>query len=207
MTNGTKEKHSILIGNLDNTPKTPYNDNNSATERCECEMSGQTSAVGLADLVAKIGESYADFDQSVKDLGNKAKGRTGGSKMAGSFMRWIGGSHVTTPRDHLCEELLTKVQSQLEFFSVAMEGAPEEEQRTACGLLADIMLEPVPEQSNATTNLMRRAMASLFQPYLGYLTREKLEQCHQRFTQAYPRRQMLPVERELVKEMERLLAQ
>lgn len=169
-------------------------------------MSEQAALVGLDTLVSKIGECYGEFDQSVKDLGNKAKGRSGGSKMMGSFMRWIGGSHVSTPRDYLCEDLLNKVKSQLEFFDVAMEGAPEGEKQSACALLADIMLQPVPERSNATTSLMRRAMVSLFQPYLVYLTPEKLAQCHADFTAAYPRRQMLPVELELVKEMEHLLS-
>ena len=170
-------------------------------------MSEQAAQVGLEQLAHKVGETYAEFDQQVKDLGNKAKGRSGGSKMAGSFMRWIGGSHVTTPRDYLCEDLHNKVKSQLEFFDLALEGAPAEEQQRACAVLADVMLQSVPWKSNATTSLMRRAMVALFRPYLPYLTREKLAECYERFTQAYPRRQMLPVELELVKEMERLLEQ
>lgn len=168
-------------------------------------MGEQAEAVQLNGLAEKVRETYEEFTQEVKDLGNKAKGRSGGSKMAGSFLRWIGGSHVTTPRDQLCEEFLTKVQSQLEFFTLALEGASAEEAASACAILADVMLAPVPVRSNATTDLMKRAMASQFRPFLGYLTREKLEQCLAQMNGAYKRRDMLPVEKELVQEMERML--
>lgn len=165
-------------------------------------MREQAAAVELEALAAKVQETYEEFTQSVRDLGNKAAGR---SKMGGSFLRWIGGSHITTPRDQLCEEFLTKVQSQLEFFTMAMEGASPEEQARACAVLADVMLQPVPVKSNATTDLMKRAMVSQFRPFLPYLTREKLAECLERMTSAYQRRQMLPVEKELVKAMEDLL--
>ena len=165
-------------------------------------MSEQAGVLELEALAAKVQETYEEFTQSVKDLGNKAVGR---SKMGGSFLRWIGGSHISTPRDQLCEVFLTKVQTQLEFFTTALEGASQEEQARACAVLADVMLQPVPVKSNSTTDLMKRAMVSQFRPFLPYLTRKKLGECLERMTSAYQRRQMLPVEKELVQDMEALL--
>ena len=193
-------------GRVDKWSANPYNHSIITPERVHNIMSEQAAAVQLEALADKVRETYEEFTQSVMDLGNKAKGRAGTSKMAGSFMRWLGGSHITTPRDQLCEEFLTKVQSQLEFFTVCLEGATEEEAASACAILADVMLAPAPARSNATTDLMKRAMASQFKPFLDYLTREKLRQCLDRMNAAYKRREMFPVEKELVREMERRLA-
>ena len=42
--------------------------------------------------------------------------------MGNSFLHWIGGSHIRTDRDRLCEEFLEKVQAQLELIRTALEG-------------------------------------------------------------------------------------
>ena len=75
-----------------------------------------------------------------------------------------------------------------------------------CSLLADVMLAPIPEHSNATTDLMKRAMRSQFKPFLKYLTPERLELACRQIQEGYRKRELLPVEKELIKEMQTLLA-
>ncbi len=165
-------------------------------------MSEQTGAVELVQLADKLKESYDEFTEAVSGLGSKVAGHAGSSKMGGSFLRWIAGSHISTPRDTLCEEFLTKVQGQLEFLQTALEGAAPEEAAEACAVVADIMLCPVDGQLNSTTGLMKRAMVSQFMPLLPYLSQDKLKECHQRMTTAYRKRDLLPVEKQLIRAME-----
>ena len=68
------------------------------------------------------------------------------------------------------------------------------------------MLQPIPVESNSTTDLMKRAMRSQIKPLLPYLSRARLEQGMQQIQEGYRKRQLLPVEQELLREMERLLA-
>ncbi len=156
---------------------------------------------GCVVRVEQLRTIYDSFTQSVQDLGNKAKGHAGSS-----FLRWIGGSHVRTDRDRLCEEFLEQVQGWLEGFQSLLETLPREEAAELCGRVADVMLEPIPPKTNATTNLMKRAMRSQFKPYLAYLTPERLQQAAGQLQEGYRPRDLLPVEREMVKEIARLSA-
>ena len=161
----------------------------------------------LVQCAETLREMYDEFTQSVQDLGNKAKGRsTAGNKMGNSFLHWIGGSHIRTDRDRLCEEFLEKVQAQLELIRTALEGAGAEETAEVWNAVADVMLEPIPGRSNATTDLMKRAMCSQFQPMLAFLTPEQLRGHYDRLKAAYRPRDLLPVEKELLREMERRLS-
>ena len=126
--------------------------------------------------------------------------------MGNSFLHWIGGSHIRTDRDRLCEEFLEKVQAQLELIRTALEGAGAEETAEVWNAVADVMLEPIPGRSNATTDLMKRAMCSQFQPMLAFLTPEQLRGHYDRLKAAYRPRDLLPVEKELLREMERRLS-
>ena len=161
----------------------------------------------LVQCAETLREMYDEFTQSVQDLGNKAKGRsTAGNKMGNSFLHWVGGSHIRTDRDRLCEEFLEKVQAQLELIRTALEGAGAEETAEVWNAVADVMLEPSPGRSNATTDLMKRAMCSQFQPMLAFLTPEQLRGHYDRLKAAYRPRDLLPVEKELLREMERRLS-
>ena len=165
-------------------------------------MSEPTELVQCAETLREI---YEEFTQSVLDLGNKAKGHSS-SKMSNSFLHWIGGSHIRTDRDRLCEDFLEKVQSQLKLTRTALEGAGAEETAAVWNAVADVMLEPIPGRSNATTDLMKRAMCSQFQPMLAFLTQEQLRGHYDRLKAAYRPRDLLPVEKELLREMERRLS-
>lgn len=168
-------------------------------------MNEQSEKIALLEQAEKFRAIYEDFTKSVRELGNKAKGRAG-SKIGNSFAHWIGGGHIRTDRDRLCEEFLEHVQSQLELFQTCFEGASPEEVTQACNLVADVMLQPIPVESNSTTDLMKRAMRSQIKPLLPYLSRARLEQGMQQIQEGYRKRQLLPVEQELLREMERLLA-
>lgn len=174
------------------------------------KMKGALTMREQAELVQcaeTLREMYDEFTQSVQDLGNKAKGRsTAGNKMGNSFLHWIGGSHIRTDRDRLCEEFLEKVQAQLALIRTALEGAGAEETAEVWNAVADVMLEPIPGRSNATTDLMKRAMCSQFQPMLAFLTPEQLRGHYDRLKAAYRPRDLLPVEKELLREMERRLS-
>ena len=88
----------------------------------------------------------------------------------------------------------------------ALEGAGAEEAAEVWNAVADVMLEPIPGRSNATTDLMKRAMCSQFQPMLAFLTPEQLRGHYDRLKAAYRPRDLLPVEKELLREMERRLS-
>ena len=68
------------------------------------------------------------------------------------------------------------------------------------------MLDPIPSKSNATTDLMKRAMRSQFKPFLKYLTPEQLQTASEQIQEGYRLRDLLPVEREMVKEIEGMLS-
>ncbi len=178
-----------------------YNDS-ILKQKGHCVMEEQTGAVSLVELAGKLKESYDEFADAVSGLGSKAKGHAGTSKMGGSFLRWIAGSHLATPRDALCDTFLSKVQGQLELLQMALEGAAPEEAAEATAVAADIMICPVDSQSNSTTGLMKRAMVSQFLPLIAYLTPEKAQECHDRMTTAYRRRDLLPVEKQLIEALE-----
>lgn len=168
-------------------------------------MSEQVENAALMEQAQKLKTIYEDFTQSVRDLGNKAKGHAS-SKFGNSFAHWIGGGHIRTDRDRICEEFLEQVQSHLEFLQTCLEGATPEEAAQVCGAVADVMLEPIPVRSNATTDLMKRAMRSQFKPMLKYLTKERLELALQQIQEGYRTRELLPVERELLKDIQKRLA-
>lgn len=163
-------------------------------------MSEHTARNGLETSADDLRKLYDEFTESVQDLGSKGKGHAG-SKMGNSFMRWIGGSHIRTDRDRLCEDFLEKVQSHLDLVRTALEGEPPETASMVWGGIADVMLEPYPGKSNSTTMLMKRAMCSQFQPMLEYLTQEQLQFHYQRLKSAYQPRELLPVEKAMLKEM------
>ena len=160
----------------------------------------------LMAQVDSIRASYKEFIQSVQDLGNKAKGHTAGSnKMGGSFLRWIAGSHVSTPRDMLCEQFLEKVEEQLAQFSALLESAEAGERSEACDALAELMLEVRPVKSNSTTDLMRRAMASRFTPFLPNLSTAALKKHIEAYQTSYRPRDLLPVEKTLLADLDKEL--
>lgn len=165
-------------------------------------MNDQTE---LMQCAAALRDMYEQFTKSVQDLGNKAKGHST-NKMSNSFLHWVAGGHVRTDRDRLCEEFLEQVQNQLELTRTALEGADPAEAAEVWNAVADVMLEPIPGKSNATTDLMKRAMCSQFQPMLAFLTSEQLRVHYDRLKAAYRPRDLLPVEKELLRDMERRLA-
>lgn len=164
-----------------------------------------TDTVGVVQP-EQLREIYDHFTESVRDLGNKAKGHAGSKKLGNSFMHWIGGGHIRTDRDRLCEEFLEQVQGFLGEFDTGLQGLAPEEAAALCGQVADIMLDPIPSKSNATTDLMKRAMRSQFKPFLKYLTPEQLRTASEQIQEGYRLRDLLPVEREMVKEIEGILS-
>lgn len=166
-------------------------------------MDGQNpDASGLKEMAEQLAGIYGEFTDAVKALGAKGTKRSG--KFSSSMAHWVGGSHVSNDREGLCEKFLADVQGHLELFGIALEGVSEAEAAEAAGIAADIMLQPCPPRSDATTDLMKRAMVGQAKPLLPYLTREKLEELQERLKKSYSRWQRLPVEQEMIKEMERL---
>ena len=69
-------------------------------------MNNQKSvSENLNENARKLVVIYDEFTESVKTLGSKAKGRSS-SKFGGSFAHWVGGEHVVTDRESLCEKFL-----------------------------------------------------------------------------------------------------
>lgn len=156
----------------------------------------------LKGMAGQMEDIYAEFTDSVRALGAKGTKRSG--KFGASMAHWVGGSHVATDREGLCEKFLADVQGHLDLFLLALEDAPESEAAEAAGIAAEIMLRPCPARSDATTDLMKRAMIGQAKPLLPFLTGEKLEELQERLKKSYGRWQRLPVEQEMIKEMEKL---
>ena len=166
--------------------------------------SDQITALQIAQELEVI---YEGFTEAVRSMGKKMNGKKSKSPLAQSALHWIAGDRIKTERDILSDKFLKDVQKQLELLDLALEGLPEEEVQEACCVAADILTETVPEKSNSTTSLMKRAMAGQVLPYLPRLPREKLEQIRQKMESAYKKSQRLPVEQEVLKEIGRLLKQ
>ena len=167
-------------------------------------MSEQLENAALMEQVQKLKEMYDNFTKAVQDLGNKAKGRAS-SKFGNTFAHWIAGGLIRTDREVLCEEFLEQVERHLEFLQTCLQEVPAEEASQVWGAVADVILEPIPTHSNATTDLMKRAMRSKLKIMLPYLTPERLELASQQLQEGYRKRELLPVERELLKEIDRRL--
>lgn len=164
------------------------------------EITATQIAAGLKDI-------YEGFTEAIRSMGSKKDGKKTRSPLAQSALHWITGDRVKTERDVLCDKFLQDVQKQLQTLDLALEGLPEEEVQEACAVAADILTEPVPEKSNHTSALMKRAMVGQLLPYLSRLSRDKLVQLQQKIEGAYKRSQRLPVEQEVLKEISRLLKQ
>lgn len=162
----------------------------------------------LCSEAKRLSVIYEEFTEAVQALGRKSKGR---GKMSSSLAHWIGGSHVVTDRERLCEKFLTDVQGQLELLQLALEAAERntadlETAARVCMIIADILTKPCPANSNATTDLMKRAMIGQVKPFLIYLEQEQLLYIQKRLEQAYGRWKMLPVEKEIYREIKRRIS-
>lgn len=162
-------------------------------------MSEESTAVTIAHGIEEI---FREFTDEVRKIGGKYGGK---GKMGSSVLHWLAGSHVKTQRDVLCEKFLSDVQAQLKLFDAALEDADEEEVSRACEVLAEVLSNPVPANSNSTTDLMKRAMLGQLKPYLPGLSREKLLWTKKRIEDAYTKWQRLPVERDMIRDIEACL--
>lgn len=166
----------------------------------------QTTAERLCEEAEKLNMIYDEFTAAVASLGSKAKGKHSSGKMSSSFAHWIGGSHVVTDRECLCEKFLADVQSQLELLHLSLEHIGGEEASRVCTIIAAVLLQPCPANSNATTDLMKRAMVGQVKPFLLYLPKEQLLRLQKQMEAAYGRWKMLPVEKEIYREIKRRLS-
>ena len=141
---------------------------------------------------------YEEFTKAIREMGSK-NGRKGKSRLAGSVVHWLAGSHVKTERDILCEKFLADVKKQQEMLDYALEGASEEETQEALDVMAGILCAPVREASNSTSDLMKRAMISQAIPYLSRLSRSKQIEIRDSLEKDYKKSKRLPVEKEALK--------
>ena len=148
--------------------------------------------LALCGMAKQLEDIYREFTDSVKALGSKSKDgkRSRSTKMGSSIAHWVGGSHVTSDRETLCEKFLADVKGQLEMLLLAAEYASREEAADAAALAVDIMSE--------------RAMIGQAKPLFPYLRPEKRREVAERLKKAYSRWHRLPVETEVIRELERL---
>lgn len=161
-------------------------------------MSSESSAV---NIVRSLEGVYQNFTDEVKKLGSKA----GRGKLGTSVVHWIAGSHVKTQRDVMCDKFFEDITSALKLLDESLQYADEEETREACDMLADILSATVPANSNSTTDLMKRAMLGQLKPYLPKISEGKLLEVKKRIEAAYSRWQRLPVEQDMLKEIDSYL--
>mgnify|MGYP003289920437 CR=1 FL=1 len=158
------------------------------------------------DETKKLCKIYEDFTKKVQSLGSKAKGGKRSSKFAGSFAHWIGGSHIKTEREVFCEQFLEDVQEQLEIIWNIVNESDDVKASKICNEVAEILMETRDALSDSTTDLMKRAMIGQVEPFLPYVSKEKLTQLKSDMENAYGIRKMLPVEKNIYKAVKKLLA-
>lgn len=165
-------------------------------------MSENGDLQALAQAIAGI---YDGFTERIRALGSKANGSKRSSRLGESLAHWMGGSHVTTVREQLCDTFLEDVQAQIALLTAALADASPQEAQAAAAQAAEIMLAPQPARSDATTALMKRAMIGQAEPLLPYLAPETLSALRDRLAAAYDKRDILPVEKQMLKKMDKLL--
>ena len=153
----------------------------------------------------KLCEIYNDFTKKVQSLGSKLKGGKRSSKFAGSFAHWVGGSHIKTEREVLCEQFLEDVQEQLELIMNIVDACDDAKATKLCDEVAEILMEPRDAYSDSTTDLMKRAMIGQVEPFLEFVSKEKLLELKDQMEKAYGVRKMLPVEKNIYKAAKRLI--
>ena len=152
------------------------------------------------ELVKGIENIYIEFTESVQDVRKKQ-----GGKLGSSVANWLTGGRVKTAKDLLCDKFITDIDSQLKLLDECLEDADENEITQACDMLADVLSEPRPADSNSTTDLMKRAMFGKLKPYLPGVSQEKLISIKQKTEAAYKKFQRLPVEKDMLKEIDRYI--
>lgn len=161
---------------------------------------GSITSLNLAKEFEKI---YEEFTQSVKALGAKNSGKKHSSKFGSSMVHWVAGNGAKTEREQLCEKFLSDVQKHMELFLLAVESDTPENSRQACEIAVDVIMQPVPAKSDATTDLMKRAMIGQARPLFPYLLKEKKEQLKEQLITSYSRWNRLPLEKEIIHELEK----
>ncbi len=156
----------------------------------------------MLEMVKGVSALYADYTDKVRSLGAKGKKRSGKGKDA--FAHWIAGGFVTTDRERMSDEFYKELQGKLQLLLAAMEEKPGEEAAEAADELSRIMLEPKPKNSNATTDLMKRAVEAELMPFLSYMSKEALAKGAETLLKTYGKWQMLPNEKNLYKKMKEL---
>ena len=174
-------------------------------------MSGQQDNVPVPEEITALQIAqgletiYNEFTQSIRAMGGVINGKKTKSPFVQSALHWIAGSHIKTETDVLCDKFLEDVQKQLQTLDYALEGLPQEQAQEALSAAAEILTQPLPEKSNGTSSLMKRAMIGQVLPLLPRLSRDKLIQIRDKMEAAYKKSQRLPVEQEVLKEIGRLL--
>ncbi len=152
-----------------------------------------------------LNEIYEQFTEKVQKLSKKTNGKKRSSKFAGSFAHWIGGTHIKTEREIICEQFLEDVQVLLSALQEKIDSCEGEEVTKICDEVAQIIMQPVDAASDSTTDLMKRAMIGQIEPFLEYVSTEKLKQLKADMEGAYSVRQMLPVEKNIYKMVKRMI--
>ena len=80
-----------------------------------------------SEEAGKLFDIYEKFTEKVQSLSKKVNGKKRSSKFAGSFAHWIGGSHIKTEREVICEQFLEDVQALLAALQEKIESCAAEE--------------------------------------------------------------------------------
>ena len=171
--------------------------------KAKASQSAGSDTISLDSVALELQTIYDGFTESVKALGGKGKKTSG--KLKEGLLHVVAGGHIKGERELLCEKFLADVQKQMEMLSMYMEGASDEEKTSACTIAVRILTRPCPSKSNATTDLMKRAMIGQAEPILKYVPKEVLAEQVAAMKAEYGRFSMLPVEKQVKRAMEDLI--
>ena len=152
----------------------------------------------LEARVNELAQAYEKFNRDCEETG-AMESKSG----KGLAIRWAMGGGSMTRRDWVCEEFRRQVEALLQDLPEQLQEAETEDAHACADAIGELMLCPRNAASNDSADLMCRALVSLYQPLVGFLTAQQAEKYLLQLESAYPKRTRLPVEQALGKALKK----
>lgn len=158
--------------------------------------------ITLMSIVDGIDDIYKNFENEMTNLLANRKGRRAVLDLAHLFT----GTHASTDKDVILDRFINDMNKHLEILDQALDGLDQESVSKACASVVLKTSQTVPANSNSIVDLMKRAMIRAAIKYLPNLSKDELIDAKNRVSKAYPKWNRLPVEKEFLKEIDKLLS-
>ena len=152
---------------------------------------------GAEDAALAILQKYEAYTDHMRALERK-------TTMLDTLKGWIMGGSVAS-RDKANQTFYQEVEVLVRELCAALETAETETASRSSAQAARVILAPRPVKSTSASDWMLTAAQGHAIALIPYLEREVLQQLRDEYRKAYPKRMMLPKQREVLAAMERRL--